>query len=158
MTKKERVLCAINHKISDKLPKGELGIARETADGILGRKLAQREREVAVRERLGIDLIALGSWGINTEIGRDPSGNPIYRNAYGYDYIAGKHDKKLIRPSVADPEVVKEFRAPTLQCVDLSEMEDFSKKRTCSFLPPHTAPSASFTTRSALKTTWCTLC
>lgn len=127
MTKKERVLNAINHKIPDKLPKGELGIAKEVADGILGKEYPEREREILVRERLNIDLITLGNWGISTEIGHDSNGNVIYRNAYGYDYIMSKHDKKLVRPAVSDPEDVKSFKAPTMDCVDLSDIAYYSK-------------------------------
>jgi uroporphyrinogen decarboxylase len=126
MTKKERILCAIDHKIPDKLPKGELGIAKEVADGILGREYPEKEREILIRDRLNIDLISVGNWGKSTEIGRDVNGNIIYRNAYGYDYIASKHDKKLVRPAVKDPEDVKNFKAPTLDCVDLSDIEYYT--------------------------------
>lgn len=127
MTKKERVLCAVDHKNTDKLPKGELGIAKEVADGILGREYSERKREIAVREKLNMDLIAVGNWGITSEIGRDENGNLVYRNSYGYDYIMSRHDKKLVRPAVESPEDVKGFKAPTLECVDLSEIEYYSK-------------------------------
>ena len=127
MTKKDRVLCAINHSVSDKLPKGELGISKKVADGILGREYIEREREILVRERLNIDLISIGNWGISKEIGHEANGNTIFRNAYGYDYIMSKHDKKLIRPAIIDPEDVKDFKAPTMDCVDLSDVEYYSK-------------------------------
>ena len=62
MTKAERVYHAIGRRGVDKVPKGEWHLSKGLIAGILGKKGALGwEEEAAVREFLGMDLVALGT-------------------------------------------------------------------------------------------------
>src|SRR5665647_318219 len=117
MTKKERVICALNHKEGDKIPKGELWI-----DGSLANKLLNSnfpldyqyyERDLKVREFLNIDHINLGEWPAE-EIGKDNHGNKIFRSIYGYEFASGK-SKHITKPPIDDIEDANMYQVPDIK-------------------------------------------
>ena len=128
MTKKERVLNAINHKSSATIPKGETWI-----DGNLANKLLNAdyptdyqhfERDLAVRKLLNMDLINVGDWP-STLIGTDQNGYTIYRSNYGYEYVQGA-TKHIIKPPLEDIEDAKNYKKPDINKVDASLIKRFA--------------------------------
>ncbi|HHW48846.1 MAG TPA: hypothetical protein GXX14_09550 [Clostridiaceae bacterium] len=130
MTKKERVLNAINHKEGDRVPKGETCIEARLANKLLGRDYPldyqHYERDKAVRELLNIDLINLGDWP-SEEIGVDKKGNKVFRSIYGYDYVYNGKSKCIIRPPLENIEDADKYPVPDIKKVSGKLISDFSK-------------------------------
>jgi len=127
MTKKERVLSAINHKSTAKVPKGEICI-----DGNLANKLLHSsyptdyqhfERDKRVRELLKMDLINVGDWPQQL-IGEDKNGYPVYLSNYGYEFIVGA-SKHVTKPPLENIEDAKQYRKPDIKNVNPSLLKRY---------------------------------
>lgn len=120
MTKKERVLAAINHKESDKIPKGEICIEGKLANKLLGTDYPldyqHYERDCKVRKLLNIDLINLGDWPCE-EIGKDEKGNRLFRSIYGYEFAFSGMSKHIVKPPVEDIEDADKYTIPDIKRV-----------------------------------------
>ena len=130
MTKKERVLAALHRKPTDKIPKGEVWI-----DGTLANKLLNAdfptdymhfERDKAVRELLGMDLVNVGDWP-QEAIGRDQNGNTVYRSVYGYEFIQGA-SKHITKAAVEDIEKAWDYVKPDIKRVDPTIVKRFAEE------------------------------
>lgn len=101
MTKRERVLAAIHHKETDKVPKGELYIQPQIANKLLGKDYPldhqHFERDRAVRELLRMDVINVGDWP-EWQIGETEDGKKIVKSVYGQTFIVGDESKALLEP------------------------------------------------------------
>ena len=120
MTKKERVLAAIHHQGTDRVPKGEVYIEPAVCNRLLGKAYPPEhqmfERDVAVRQLLYMDLINVGDWP-SWAVGTDEAGRTVYRSNYGYDYVQGA-SKHVIRPPVEDIENADSYKKPDISRVD----------------------------------------
>jgi uroporphyrinogen decarboxylase len=76
MTKKERVLAAIAHKQTDKVPKGELYIESNIANKLIDKNYPldyqHFDREKEVRELLHMVLVNLGEWPLSSRMQSPP--------------------------------------------------------------------------------------
>ena len=128
MTRKERVLTALSHRTTDRVPKGETWI-----DGNLANKLMNTsyptdfqhfERDKAIREFLNIDLVNAGDWP-SSLIGEDKNGYPLYRSIYGYEFIQGV-SKHITKPPLEHIEDAKNYVKPDIHNVDPSLVKRFA--------------------------------
>jgi len=115
MTKKERVLAAIAHKQTDKVPKGELYIESNIANKLIDKNYPldyqHFDREKEVRELLHMDLVNLGEWP-SEKIGTDHNSRTIYRSVYGYDFKSTGLSKHVVRPPISNIEDAKKYPDP----------------------------------------------
>lgn len=115
MTKKERVLAAIHHRETDRVPKGELHIEGDLANRLLHSRYPLTyecfEREKRVRELLCMDLVNVGEWP-QWEI-PSPDGTRVWiQTVYGQVYEKGGSSQRLIRPAVEDIEEACRYEKP----------------------------------------------
>lgn len=131
MTKKERVLAAIAHEQTDKIPKGEIYIEPNIANKLLGKNYPLDyqyfDREKEVRELLHIDLINLGEWPAE-EIGTDKAGHKIFRSVYGYDFKSTGLSNHVCRPPVANIEDANKYQVPDIKKITGKDIVDFATK------------------------------
>ncbi|WP_273325878.1 uroporphyrinogen decarboxylase family protein [Vallitalea guaymasensis] len=117
MTKRERVYRAIAHKEADRVPKGELYIDPSLANSLLKKDYPldyfHFQRDIEVRELLGIDMINLGDWPTE-ELGEDEEGNKIYRSNYGEEYIFNDKSKHIIKPGLMNIEDAENYPIPDI--------------------------------------------
>jgi uroporphyrinogen decarboxylase len=131
MTKKERVLAAINLQETDKVPKGEIYIESNIANKLLGKEYPleyqhfQREKEV--RELLHMDLVNLGEWP-SEEIGKDENGNKLYRSVYGYEFKSSGLSSHLTKPPLDDITRCNEYKVPNIDMVTGNIVERFTNE------------------------------
>lgn len=120
MTKKERVMTAIRHMKTDRIPKGELHIDGELANRLLGRSYPLTyecfEREKAVRSLLGMDLVNVGEWP-QWEIEGCENSCKLVQTVYGQIYECTDGRQKLYRPAVEDIEEAEAYRKPDSSAV-----------------------------------------
>lgn len=136
MTKKERVLAAIRHQETDKVPKGELMIA----DGLLDRLLPEPEyqemsymaRQLAVRERLHMDLVNIHEYPARLA-GYDSDGHPIYRSVLGDLYKDTGTSTHNVRPAVENIARAADFPAPDIRMAT-AHMLDYYRENSDLFL------------------------
>lgn len=130
MTKKERVLCAINHKEADRIPKGELSIDTTLVNRLLNKEYPSDcfhlERDVQVRSLLNMDIINLGEWPCE-ELGEDGEGNKKFRSIYGEDYIFNGKSKHIVKPGIIDIEKAAEYPVPDIKKCSGKIIEQYSK-------------------------------
>lgn len=119
MTKRERVLAAIHHKETDKIPKGELYIQPQIANKLLGRDYPldhqHFERDRAVRELLHMDVINVGDWP-EWQIGETEDGKKIVKSVYGQNFLVGEESKALLEPPL-DIEDAQDYEEPDISKV-----------------------------------------
>lgn len=120
MTHKERVLAAIAHKQSDRVPKGEVYIEPAIANRLLGGGYPLDfqcfERDIALRTLLHMDLINVGDWP-SEKVGTDDRGRTLYRSNYGYEYVQDV-SKHIVRPPIEDIEDADAYVKPDIRKVD----------------------------------------
>lgn len=131
MTKKERVLAAIHHQETDRVPKGELHIEGDLANRLLRRNYPLTyecfEREKAVRELLRMDLVNVGEWP-QWEI-PSPDGERIWlQTVYGQVYEKGEKSNRLIRPAVEEIEEAWRYQKPDSQKVSGEIVRRFAQE------------------------------
>lgn len=118
----ERVLAAIRHNPTDRVPKGELWIDGGLANKIMGTQYPNDyqhfERDLAIRKFLHMDLVNVGDWP-QWAVGVDDKGATVYRSNYGYDFVQGV-SKHVVRPPLDDIEDAEEYQKPDITKVDVS--------------------------------------
>ena len=126
----ERVLAAIRHQPTDRIPKGELWIDGDLANRLMGTQYPDDyqhfERDLAVRKFLNMDLVNVGDWP-QWPIGVDDRGRTIYRSNYGYDFIQGV-SKHVVRPPLEDIEDAEEYVKPDISKVDASLVRRYAEE------------------------------
>lgn len=114
MTKKERVMAAINHRIPDKVPKGELGIEPGIMKELLGSRCEQLrslEREVAVREMLNMDLIVVNEFPMKVlELRED--GSQLCQSAFGEQFISHGYSYRTVVPALENMSMADQYQEP----------------------------------------------
>lgn len=130
MTKKERVINAIEHREADRIPKGEICIEGELANKLLNKEYPldyqHYERDLNVRRLLNTDLINLGDWP-SEEIGIDSYGNKIYLSVYGFEYGYNGKSKYIIKSAIEDINDYKKYIKPDIGKVSGKIISDFSR-------------------------------
>lgn len=115
MTKKERVMAAIRHQETDRVPKGELHIEGELANRLLGREYPLTyecfERERDIRALLRMDLVNVGEWP-QWEVPSDDGKAVWMQTVYGQIYEKGKNSLHLVKPAVEDIEEAQRYVKP----------------------------------------------
>lgn len=115
MTKKERVIAAINHRETDRVPVGELHIDGELANRLLKKNYPLTyecfEREREVRNLLGMDLVNVGEWP-QWEIGESQDGKKLVQTVYGQIYECMDGKQRLYRAAVPDIEEAERYEKP----------------------------------------------
>ncbi len=130
MTRKERVLNAINHKKSDRVPKGETWIAPMLSNKLLKADYPldyqNFERDLKVRNLLNMDLINVGDWP-STPTGRFHNGYEIRLSNYGYEFIeaASKH---IVKPPIEDIEDADKYVKPDIKNVNPEIVRRFAQE------------------------------
>lgn len=123
----ERVLAAIRHQPTDRIPKGEIWIDGELANRLMGTNYPNDyyhfERDVAIRKYLRMDVVNVGDWP-QWPVGVDAQGRTVYRSNYGYDFIQGA-SKHVVRPPLEDIEDAEEYVKPDISKVDASLVRRF---------------------------------
>jgi len=131
MNKKERVLAAIAHRQTDKVPKGEIYIESNIANNLIGKNYPTDyqyfDREKEVRELLHMDLVNLGEWP-SEKIGTDDNGNTIYRSVYGYDFKSTGLSNHVVRPPILKIEDAGKYPVPDINKITARDIADFSGK------------------------------
>ncbi len=131
MTKKERVLAAIAHKQTDKVPKGEIYIEPNIANKLIGKDYPLEyqyfDREKEVRELLHIDFINLGEWP-SEEIGTTEFGHKIFRSVYGYEFKSTGLSNQVIKPPIANIEDASKYPVPDIKKITGNDIAAFATK------------------------------
>jgi len=108
---------AFSHRESDRVPRGELCIESDLANRLIGKEYPADyqhfERDLAVRQVLGIDFINLGDWP-SEKLGIDEKGYQHYRSVYGDEYAMKGRAKTLIRPPLDDIADAAKYRVPDI--------------------------------------------
>lgn len=130
MTSRERVLAAIRHQETDRIPKGEMWIAGSLANRLMGTQYPEDhqhfERDLAVRKLLRMDLVNVGDWP-QWPIGADERGRTIYRSNYGYDFVQGA-SRHIVRPALEDIEDADTYQKPDISKVDPTIVRRFAEE------------------------------
>lgn len=120
ITKRERMRAAFAHMEPDRVPRGELCIESGIANRLLGIELPADyqhfDRDLAVRQLLGIDFINLGDWPSET-LGIDERGYQHYRSVYGDEYAMKGRAKMLVKPPLDDIGDAASYRVPDISRV-----------------------------------------
>ena len=121
MTKRERVLAAINHKEPDRVPKGELCIESGIANMLLNKNYPPDyqhfERDLAVRELLNIDFINLGDWP-DEYLGKDKNGYSLHKSVYGHEFVSSGLSRRITKPALADIGMARHYTKPDIKKVN----------------------------------------
>lgn len=136
LTKKERMLSALNHKEPDKVPKGELAIGSGIARELLGKdkyeQLEEMDREIEVRRLLDIDFINIHEF-VTERIGQDDLGVPIFRSAFGDEYMDNGISFKMLKPAISDIAEASKYPVPDItKCT--TRMLDYYRENSDLFL------------------------
>ena len=105
MRKTERVLAAIAHRQTDRVSKGELGIAPSLRDRLVEGTAAQDacifERELEARRVLDMDLINIHEYPMMA-IGTTEDGYTLYRGAFGEEFADNGVTTRLVKKAIDD--------------------------------------------------------
>lgn len=130
MNSRERVLAAIRHQPTDRLPKGEMWIDGGLANRLMGTSHPEDydhfERDLAIRKLLRMDLVNVGNWP-QWPIGTDEKGRTVYRSNYGYDFIQGA-SRHVVRPPLEDIEDADTYEKPDISRVDASQVRRYAEE------------------------------
>ncbi len=130
MTKKERVMAAIRHQKTDRVPKGEIYIQPKVSNALLGRDYPldhqHFERDAAVRKLLNMDLINVGDWP-EWKIGETEDGKAIVRSVYGQTFVVGAESKHILDPAL-DIEDADDYEEPDISKVKGTLIERFAQE------------------------------
>jgi uroporphyrinogen decarboxylase len=131
MTKRERVLTALAHRESDRVPKGELWIDPGLANRLMGTDYPADyqhfERDRTVREFLNIDLVNVGDWP-DEFLGTDADGNRRYRMIYGHEIATNGTSRRIVKPAVADIGDAGGYRTPDIGRVSGKLVREFRER------------------------------
>ncbi len=114
MTHKERVLAAINHRASDRVPRGELaienGLLRELVGEAQYDSLNGDERLLAAIQTMGGDLVNVHQFPME-QVGEAESG-PVFRSVLGDEHIITDGSSQLRKPAFETAEEAERYQAP----------------------------------------------
>jgi uroporphyrinogen decarboxylase len=131
MTKRERMRAAFAHREGDRVPKGELCIEPGLAKRLLKKDYPDDyqhfDRDLAVRELLGIDFINLGDWPAE-DLGVDDRGYRRFRSVYGEEYAKKGRAKMIVRPPLAAIEDAGSYRVPDIGKVSADLVRRFAEE------------------------------
>jgi uroporphyrinogen decarboxylase len=131
MTKVERMEAAFAHRESDRVPKGELCIESGIANRLLGKDYPADyqhfERDLAVRQLLGIDFINIGDWPAE-DLGLDDRGYRRYRSVYGEEYAMKGRAKMIVRPPLDDIANATSYPVPDIRRVSGALVARFARE------------------------------
>ena len=117
MTRRERMRAAFAHSEGDRVPKGELCIEGGIANRLLGTSYPDDyqhfDRDLAVRELLGIDFINIGDWPAE-KLGLDDRGYRHFRSVYGEEYAMKGRAKMIVRPPLDDIADAAGYKVPDI--------------------------------------------
>lgn len=115
MTKKERVITALNHEEADKVPKGELMIEAQLTEALIGKEKFECstpfERDKAVRELLGMDLMFVNEYPTK-KVGETGNGERILQSAFGDKFIDVGRSTKMLEPMLENIEEADLYQIP----------------------------------------------
>ena len=130
MKKIERVMAAIEHRTPDRVPTGEIHIQPGLCCRLLGREYPgdyqSFERDAAVRELLGMDVVNMGEWP-EWEIGRTPSGERMVRTVYGQTCAVGEDSRRILEPPVPIEEAAG-YQKPDIGRLTGEAVERFARE------------------------------
>jgi uroporphyrinogen decarboxylase len=111
----ERIYAAIEHKKTDKIPKGEIGIADDLTKKLLNVSEVGFKEALEVRKMLKMDLF--GHWCVGTptnRIGTDSDGNIIAKDSWGTVYKSSGISSDVIEPAIKDEDMINSLVFPEL--------------------------------------------
>jgi uroporphyrinogen decarboxylase len=111
----DRIYAAIRHEKTDKVPKGELGIAKELTKQILGVDKIGLDQQIEIRRRLNMDLI--NWWGAvtpKTIIGKDERGSVISKDEWGNVWRETGSTSDIIEPAIKRFQDISCLKYPSL--------------------------------------------
>jgi uroporphyrinogen decarboxylase len=124
MAKKERVRAALRHEPVDKVPKGELDVARPLAEALGLASDDEFTWQRRVRERLKMDLFdACADWPPGELLGSDEQGRQRFRTWYGTEVLRTDSTLEVVRPAFATDAGYEAFVEPTVGMMDTSRLE-----------------------------------
>lgn len=131
MTRKERVMAAIRHQETDRVPKGEVYIQPKVSNALLKKDYPldhqHFERDVAVRKLLNMDLVNVGDWP-EWEIGTTEDGKKIVQSVYGQTFIVGGESKHIFKPALEDIEDAENYSEPDISKVKGDLVERYARE------------------------------
>ncbi|WP_052377943.1 uroporphyrinogen decarboxylase family protein [Robinsoniella sp. KNHs210] len=135
MTKKERMLAALNHQPVDRIPKGEIAIEGGFIVEFIKdveQPMSAMEKEIFVRKELGFDWIDMHEFPREL-MGYAEDGYPIYKSPYGDIFKETPHSFQMLKPALEDIEDVDDYEPADLS-VATTHLLDFYRKNTDFFL------------------------
>lgn len=126
----ERVLCAIDHKKPDKVPKGEWFIDQQLLQKMLGKVSIDGITDyIHLWNLLGMDLKATkGGYEIKENLGCDESGRKIFSDVWGCTYKesnVGFLTPNLIQSPIDNINEVYNYKFPSLDDFDVNEIKQW---------------------------------
>lgn len=138
MTRRERVFAAINHKESDKIAKGEIGIgvAYKLVRDLLGKdyntngdKEALFENTKRVRELLNMDLLTVDLDGPPPEDVGIYRGYVIHKDIFGRETVHPEMGAiKTLKPIFTDVKDVYSYEFPSVDIFNTTTIEKWVKE------------------------------
>ena len=131
MNRKERTAAAIRHNRPDRTPKGDLAI-----EGRLMRELSEMGgyagddpliRNLIACQFLDADLAHIHEYPV-TAISTDVEGRPIFRGAFGEEFVCGEYGHKLLKPAIAEPDEAFDYTPPSPDCAVYDKFEFFKRE------------------------------
>jgi len=117
MNSQERVLAAIGHRETDRVPKGELAIEGRLVEALLGSEHAQKldpfTRDLEVRRLLAMDLVHIHEFPMEV-VGKSDEGYLIYRSVLGDEHVITEGSSRLVRPALTDIDQVPNYPMPDI--------------------------------------------
>lgn len=130
MTKKERVLAAIRHQPTDRIPKGDLLIENGLLKKLLPEEqyghLSPMAQQIAVRELLNCDIMVVHEYPAEL-VGYADDGFPILQTILGDLYKDTGRSTHLIKPGLADIEEVDSYPVPDVKRAPTRQLDYFHK-------------------------------
>ena len=118
MTSIERVYATINHKEPDKVPKGELEIAEELIENLLGRQVEDSFEDIKeVMNMLHMDLVNMWAWQDSSlkKIEKDSQGREIFEDWLGNKMVQTGNSVKCSESAIKEIEDIFSFKFPQVE-------------------------------------------
>lgn len=135
MTKKERMMAALRHQPVDRIPRGELGIEGGFIENFtkdVSKPMSALEREIYVREQLGMDFVDIHEFP-RTLLGYADDGYPVYQSPLKDIFKETPRSFQMLKPALEDIEDVVGYETADLS-VATTHLLDFYKRNTDFFL------------------------
>lgn len=135
MTKKERMLAALQHRSVDCIPRGELGIEGGFVEAFtkdLPGDMSPMDRMIYVQTQLGFDFVNLHEFPRKL-LRYAEDGFPIYESPYGDVFKETPYSFHMIKPAVEDIEDAQDYETADIS-VATANMLDYYREHTDFFL------------------------